>query len=275
MNQLFTIAKLDFLESFRSRWFMGYAAVFLLLIATIFVSGVTESRVFGFSGLTRLLLIFIQACNIILPIFILVTTVRTIAKERDSNVFEYLLSFPVSLAAYYWGKVLGRLLVIWLPLLLSILLALGIGLIRGGEIPWRLLLLYTALLAFSSFTFLGIGFFISVSTKSQELALGVALFVWLLLIALIDIVLIGFLIQKMVPDNVVFALALLNPVQTFRIAAVALFDPVLSVIGPTAHFLLDTFGSTGMIAYALLYLSFIGGLFLSLGYLVFRRRDLL
>ncbi|MDR0769687.1 MAG: ABC transporter permease [Burkholderiales bacterium] len=274
MNQLFTIAKLDFFESFRSRWFAGYTAVFLLLIVAIFLSGVTESRVMGFSGLTRLLLIFIQACNIILPIFILVTTVRTIAKERDSNVFEYLLSFPVSLAAYYWGKVLGRLLVIWLPLLLTIVLALAIGLVRGGEIPWRLLCLYTALLAFSSFTFLGIGFFISVSTKSQELALGIALFVWLLLIALIDIALIGFLIQKMVPDNLVFALALLNPVQAFRLAAIALFDPVLSVIGPTAYFLLDTFGSTGIIAYALLYLGFVGMLFLSLGFLVFRRRDL-
>ncbi|MCL2873181.1 MAG: ABC transporter permease [Betaproteobacteria bacterium] len=275
MKPLFTIAKLDFLESFRSRWFIGYAAVFLLLVVTLFLSGITESRVMGFSGLTRLLLIFIQACNIILPIFILVTTVRTIAKERDNNVFEYLLSFPVSLAAYYWGKVLGRLLVIWVPLLLSLLLALGIGLIRGGEIPWRILALYTALLAFSSLTFLGIGFFISVSTKSQELALGIALFVWLLLIALIDIALIGFLIQKMAPDNLIFALALLNPVQTFRIAAIALFDPVLSVIGPTSYFLLDTFGSTGIIAYALLYLGFIGLLFLSLGYLVFRRRDLL
>ncbi|MDR2174255.1 MAG: ABC transporter permease [Burkholderiales bacterium] len=275
MSQLFTIAKLDFFESFRSRWFIGYAAVFLLLVVAIFLSGVTESRVMGFSGLTRLLLIFIQACNIILPIFILVTTVRTIAKERDSNVFEYLLSFPVPLATYYWGKVLGRLLVIWLPLLLALLLALGIGLAQGSEIPWRLLVLYTALLACSSLTFLGIGFFISVSTKSQELALGMALFIWLLLIALIDIALIGFLIQQMVPDNLIFALALFNPVQTFRIAAIALFDPVLSVIGPTSYFLLDTFGSTGIIAYALSYLCFIGFLFLSLGYLVFRRRDLL
>ncbi|MDR1528874.1 MAG: ABC transporter permease [Burkholderiales bacterium] len=273
--QLLTIAKLDFLESFRSRWFIGYSSVFFLMVIVIFLSGVTESRVMGFSGLTRLLLIFIQACNIVLPIFILVTTVRTIAKERDSNVFEYLLSFPVSLASYYWGKALGRLLVIWLPLLLSMLLALGIGLVRGGEIPWKILMLYTTLLAFSSFTFLGIGFFISVSTKSQELALGIALFVWLSLIAFIDIALIGFLIQQMVPDNLIFSLALLNPVQTFRIAAIALFDPVLSVIGPTAYFLLETFGQAGIIAYTLLYLFFIGLLFLSLGYFVFRRRDLI
>ncbi len=275
MNQIFIIAKLDFFESFRSRWFMGYAAVFLLLVVATFLSGVTESRVMGFSGLTRLLLMFVQACNIILPIFILVTTVRTIAKERDSNVFEYLLAFPVSLSSYYWGKVLGRLLVTWLPLLLSILLALGIGMVRVGEIPWRILILYTALLAFLSFAFLGIGFFISVSTKSQELALGIALFVWLLLIAFIDIALIGLLIQQMVPDNLVFSLALLNPVQTFRIAAIALFDPVLSVIGPTSYFLLDAFGSGRIIAYALSYLGFIGLFFLLLGYLVFRRRDLL
>ncbi|MDR2711125.1 MAG: hypothetical protein LBB65_07385 [Burkholderiales bacterium] len=63
--------------------------------------------------------------------------------------------------------------------------------------------------------------------------------------------------------------------QTFRVAAIALFDPVLSVIDPTSFFLLDTFGSTGIIVYTLLYLCFVGLLFLLIGYLVFRRRDLL
>ena len=55
------IAKQDITGSLRSRWFIGYSLVFIFLVVLIFVSGVTESRVMGFTGLTRMLLVFIQA----------------------------------------------------------------------------------------------------------------------------------------------------------------------------------------------------------------------
>ncbi|MDR0588657.1 MAG: hypothetical protein LBG61_06795, partial [Burkholderiales bacterium] len=70
MKPLLAIIKLDILESFRSKWFIAYSLLFVLLVSGIFMSGVTDSRVLGFTGLTRLLLVFIQSCNIILPIFI-------------------------------------------------------------------------------------------------------------------------------------------------------------------------------------------------------------
>ena len=60
MNNLLLIAKLDVAESLRSRWFLIYMLVFMGLIVTFIFSGVTDSRVLGFSGLTRLLLLFIQ-----------------------------------------------------------------------------------------------------------------------------------------------------------------------------------------------------------------------
>ena len=98
MRNLLLIAKLDVAESLRSRWFLIYMLVFMGLIVTFIFSGVTDSRVLGFSGLTRLLLLFIQICIIIVPIFILISTVRSISADRDTNLLEYMLSFPVSLA---------------------------------------------------------------------------------------------------------------------------------------------------------------------------------
>ena len=85
----------------------------------------------------------------------------------------------------------------------------------------------------------------------------------------------GFLIKLQVPENIIYAAALLNPVQVFKIAALSLFDPVLAVLGPASYFILDLFGNTLLIVTALLYLTGAGLLFLYLGYRRFTRRDLL
>lgn len=275
MRNMMLIAKQDITGSLRSRWFIGYSLVFIFLVVLIFVSGVTESRVMGFTGLTRMLLVFIQACNIIMPVFVLVTTVRSITGDRESNVLEYMLSFPVSLFSYYFGKLIGRFIIIFLPLLLALILSLIIGVLKTHQVPVDLFVLYIGLLAFNSFAFLGIGFFISSVIKSMEFALGISLFVWLFLIAFIDAALIGLMIKQLVPETVVYIAALLNPVQVFRIGAISLFDPVLSVIGPASFFILDTVGRAGYTIYALIYPLILGFLFAFAGYFVFKKNDIL
>ncbi len=275
MRNMMLIAKQDITGSLRSRWFIGYSLVFIFLVVLIFVSGVTESRVMGFTGLTRMLLVFIQACNIIMPVFVLVTTVRSITGDRESNVLEYMLSFPVSLFSYYFGKLIGRFIIIFLPLLLALILSLIIGVLKTHQVPVDLFVLYIGLLAFNSFAFLGIGFFISSVIKSMEFALGISLFVWLFLIAFIDAALIGLMIKQLVPETVVYMAALLNPVQVFRIGAISLFDPVLSVIGPASFFILDTVGRAGYTIYALIYPLILGFLFAFAGYFVFKKNDIL
>ena len=274
MKDMLLVLRLDLLGSIRSRWFMGYAAIFMVMTAMIFMSGVTEGRVMGFTGLTRGLLVFIQACNIIMPVFVLVTTVRTISGDRESNVLEYLLSFPVSLSSYYFGKFLGRFIVVSAPLILSMLLALLIGVVKGADIPTGLFLLYTGLLVCNALAFLGLGFSISSIVRSQEMAVGLAFLVWLFLIAFIDIALIGFMIKNMIPENVIFVTALLNPVQVFRIGAICLFDPVLSVTGPASYFILDTLGRSGCVFYALVYPVLLGIIFALVGYAFFKKSDL-
>ena len=101
MKELWLTAKLDIVESLRARWFLIYCLIFGGLVALLFVFGLTESRVLGFIGLSRLLVTFIQLTMAILPIFVLITTVRSVAGDREAGVFEYLLSLPVGLADSY------------------------------------------------------------------------------------------------------------------------------------------------------------------------------
>ncbi|SFV63575.1 Nitrous oxide reductase maturation transmembrane protein NosY [hydrothermal vent metagenome] len=275
MKNLFLVAYLDVKESLRSKWFYVYSVVFGGLMALFFISGVSDSVVMGFTGLSRMLLIFIQVTIIILPIFILITTVKSISGDRESNVLEYMLSFPVSLKDYYWGKMLGRFLTVFMPVFLALLLGVVFGLLKGGALPWKMVFLYSAFLFSLSFVFLGLAFFLSTLVKSTDIALGGSFVVWIVMLAFIDIGLIGLMLQNRMNDGLIVFLAMLNPIEVFRIGAISLFDPELTVIGPVAYYILDTLGSTWLIIYAIFYPIVIGALLSYFGYIAFRKKDLL
>ncbi len=275
MTNLLLIAYLDIKESLRSKWFYVYAVVFGGLMALFFITGVSDAVVMGFTGLSRMLLIFIQVTIIILPIFILITTVKSISGDRESNVLEYMLSFPVSLKEYYWGKMLGRFATVFLPVFFALILGVIFGMVKGGDLPWNMIFLYSALLFSLCFVFLGLAFFLSSIVKSTDIALGSSFVVWITLLAFIDIALIGLMLQNRINDDLIITLAMLNPIEVFRIGAITLFDPELTVIGPVAYYLLDSLGSSLLILYAVIYPIVLGGLFAWFGYIAFKRKDLL
>jgi len=69
-------------------------------------------------------------------------------------------------------------------------------------------------------------------------------------------------------------LALANPLQVFRTAALALFGPQLIVLGPSAYVILDLFGTAGYKVFALVYPALLGVISATVGYVIFRRGDL-
>ena len=274
MKNLLLIAYLDLKESIRANWFIIYSLVFGGLIALFFIAGITESQVMGFSGLSRLLLMYIQVTIIILPIFILITTVRSISGDRDSHILEYMLSFPISLNQYYWGKVLGRFVTVFLPVFMAMAFAIIYGVFQGAEVPWSIFFLYTGLLFAMSSSFLGIAFFVSSIVKSSEMALGISFFVWIFLLAFIDIALISLMLQNRMSEGLIISIAFLNPMEVFRVAAISLFDPELTVMGPVAFYILDTVNQGVFILLSILYPVLLGILFAFLGYKVFTKKDL-
>lgn len=274
MKHLWLTAFADITESLRARWFLVYTTVFGGLVVLLFVFGLTESRIMGFTGLSRLLLTYIQLTMAILPIFVLITTVRSVAGDREAGVFEYLLSLPISLGAWYWGKLIGRFCVVFLPVFLAMLGAVVWTLIKGTAVPWDLFVYYTGLLMTMAWCFLGIGILISTIARSADVAQGAAFIVWLTLLLFLDLILLGIMIRENLPPDTVVAIALANPMQVFRTASMMLFDPQLVLLGPSAYVILDIFGQTGYIAYAMLYPVLIGIGCATLGYFLFRRSDL-
>jgi len=253
MKHLWLTAFADIIESLRARWFMVYSIVFGGIVVILFAFGLSESRIMGFTGLSRLLVTYIQLSMAILPIFVLITTVRSVAGDREAGIFEYMLSLPVSLSAWFWGRFFGRFFVVFLPVFIAMVAAVGWGVAKGAEIPWGLFIFYTGLLMSLAWCFLGIGMLISTMARSSDVAQGAAFLVWLLLLLFLDLILLGIMIQERLPPETAVAIALSNPMQVFRTATMMLFDPQLVLLGPTAYVILDNFSQAGYIAYAVIY----------------------
>ncbi len=274
MKHLMLTAMADINESLRSRWFLIYTMIFGGIVVALFLTGLTESRVMGFTGLSRALVTYLQITMAILPVFVLLTTVRSVAGDREAGIFEYLLSLPVGLASWYWGKIIGRFTVVFLPVFLAMMLAVSWAALKGADIPWGQVLFYTCLLLVLAWCFLGIGMLISSVAKSADVAQGVAFLIWLVLLLFLDLILLGIMINNGSAAETVVAIALVNPLQVFRTGAMMLFDPQLVLLGPSAWVILDNFGHSGYLVWAIVYPLFLGTICAWVGYVVFKRGDL-
>jgi len=185
-----------------------------------------------------------------------------------------MLSFPISLKEYYWGKVIGRFVTVYLPVVFAMIIAIVYGAFKGAEIPWAIFFLYTGLLFALSSAFLGIAFFISSFVKSSEVALGIAFFIWIFLLAFIDIALIALMMQQRFNEELIIGIALMNPMEIFRVAAISLFDPELTVIGPVAFYILDRISQGWFVFLSIVYPILMGLLFAFLGFRIFTKKDL-
>ena len=274
MKHLMLTAMADINESLRSRWFLIYTLIFGGIVVALFITGLTESRVMGFTGLSRTLVTYLQITMAILPVFVLLTTVRSVAGDREAGIFEYLLSLPVGLASWYWGKILGRFVVVFLPVVLAMMLAVVWAAVKGADIPWGQVIFYTLMLLVLAWCFLGIGMLISSLARSADVAQGAAFIIWLVLLLFLDLILLGIMIQNGSTSETVVLIALLNPLQVFRTGAMMLFDPQLVLLGPSAWVILDTFGHTGYLIYSIIYPLVLGTLCAWLGYFFFKKGDL-
>ena len=105
--------------------------------------------------------------------------------------------------------------------------------------------------------------------------LGLAvLLIWLGLLLFLDLILLGMMIREQLPLELIVGIAVANPLQSFRTAAILLFDPQMLVLGPAAYVILDGLGRTGYLVFAIVYPVVLGTVCAGIGYHLFRRGDL-
>lgn len=251
-RQVAVVAKLDLAEVLRSRWLLFCLVVHGILAAMFVLVGMRESGVVGFTGMGRALVSWSHALLFLLPLLALSATGQVVNAARDDGSLELLLSNPVGRSAYFVGTTLVRTVALVAPLLVAMPLVAVFGAEAfGQDVPWaflgRGLAVSTALLL----CFVAIGLCLSTLVRNQAKALMLTILVWAAAVAFIDFGLVGLMLQWELPPSAVFSLAILNPVQSARLALLSSAQPELSTFGPVGFFLANKVGGDGLLALGL------------------------
>lgn len=242
-ENIFILAQKELRDARHNRWFLLYALAFAALSMALAWLALTGAGSYGLAGFGRTSASMINLILLIVPLMGLTLGAQGLAGEREHGTLLYLLAQPINQAELLIGKFAG--------LCLALLAALGLGfgltalLIAanggGNQIGVYLSLLgLSCLLAVAS---LSIGLLISSLTPRGSTAVGLALFFWLLLVFFGDLGVMGTALVLQLDVDQLFALALVNPLQLFKIAAVYSLRQNLEVLGPAGIYALRTYGS--------------------------------
>ena len=243
LENIFILAQKELRDARRNRWFILYALAFAglsLLLAWMALSGAGN---YGLAGFGRTSAALINLVLLIVPLMGLTLGALSLASERENGTLLYLLAQPINQRELLLGKFIG------LSLALMAALGLGFGLaalliaMRGGgteATTYAVLLGLACLLAIVS---LSLGFLLSAVVQRSTTAVGMALFLWLLLVFFGDLGIMGTALVMQLKVNQLLTVALINPLQLFKIAAVLDIRQNLEVLGPAGIYAMRTYGN--------------------------------
>lgn len=241
-NVLILIQK-ELRDALRNRWFLLYAVAFAALSLALAWFSVSGAGSYGVAGFGRTTAGLINLILLIVPLMGLTLGALSLAGEREKGTLVYLLAQPISGAELLLGKFIGLALSLTAALLIGFgltgaLMAFSTG---GGDfMVYLTLLALSVLLAVAS---LSLGFLISAAVRRAATAVGLALFLWLVLVYFGDLGLMGTAVVLQMDVQQLLGLALVNPLQVFKIAAVLDLRDNLEVLGPAGIYAFRTYGA--------------------------------
>lgn len=228
-------------EALRNRWFLGIALGFGALALLVAVLGLAASGRLGLAGFGRTSAGLVNLVMLVVPLMGLVSGALALAGEGERGTLALWLSQPVSRTQFFLGKALGLGIALAGALLAGLGMA-GVLLALGGSTGGGGFLALLGLALLLGEASLAIGLLVSSLARRSGIAVGVALLLWLVGVLLGDLGLMGSaLIARMSPP-LFLSLALLNPLQDFRLGAVVALGSHLEMLGPAGLYAADRLG---------------------------------
>lgn len=236
------IMRKELRDAMHNRWFIVFTIAFAglaLALSALMQPGGTQLRMMSYSrtsaSLINLVLLFV-------PLISLTLGSANLTGDRETGALVYLLAQPVSRVEVLLGKYFGMAGALLATLTLGFGVA-GVALSLQGSIQDAGSYLFTVILAYLlALAMLSLGFLMSTIAKKTTAALGGALFLWLLLVFIGDLGIMGTAISTQMPIQMVFFIAVLNPLQMFKIASILTIQANLEVLGPAGLYATDQFG---------------------------------
>jgi Cu-processing system permease protein len=266
------VASRELRDALGSRWFLLYTASFVVLAVALSFVSLAGTGTYGYAGFGRTAAGLLNLIMLIVPLMGLTMGAGAIAGERERGTLVYLLAQPISRAELLLGKFTGLSLALVASLALgfgtsALLLAWRAG--GAGAAAFGAMVAYTAILGLAM---LAVGLLLSALARKSGVAVGMAIFLWLTLVFLSDLGLMaGTLVFKLRVEEL-FALAVANPLQAFKMAVMRHLHTSLDVLGPAGLYAAQTYGASLFWILGGILLAWVGAP-LALALVVFARRS--
>ncbi len=268
------LTRKEMLDARRNRWFLLYTIIFAGLSLGLSWMGLSGLGRYGLSGFGRTTASLINLILLIVPLMGLTLGASSLAGERERGTLLYMLAQPVSRLEVLLGKYLG----VGLSLLGALALGFGLSSIMiawyGGNQHVGQFLGLLGLTFLLGLVSLGLGMLISSTLRKADTAIGVSLFVWLILVFLGDLGIMGAAMATQMNIDHLFLLSLLNPVQIFKLATILILQGNLEILGPVGSYAVRNYGAMLMPLLVGIMVAWIPATFL-LAYHFFRKRGAL
>jgi Cu-processing system permease protein len=267
-----TLAQRELSDALRNRWFVAYAVAFVVLSVALAMLVVSSAGYGGVSGFGRTSAALINLVLFLAPLMGLTLGAQALSSEREQGTMSYLLAQPVSPFEMFVAKFIGLAIAIGAAIVTGFALAtltmtfMDSGGDAGAFLPLTGL---TVLLAWSS---LAIGYLISSFSRRTMSALGIAVVVWLVLVLVGDLGLMGTAVILKLSPETLLATTLVNPLESYRIAAVDMLRDSMELLGPAGMVAQDTFGGWSIVVLTGILVAWLVGP-LAFAYVTMRREE--
>lgn len=236
------IALQEFKLNRRNKWVASFAGIFAILTFFISYFGMVTSGYSGFQDFARTSTSLINLSGFLIPLFSLLLGVFSFISNKE--YLELMVAQPISRHQVIIGKYLGLLLTLFGATAIGftipgILVSLSIGV--DGALSYVMVILFSI---FLGIIFIGCAILISQISNRQQIALGIAIGLWIFFEVVYGLIILGstlYLAPSILKPTLIFGL-LGNPIDIFRVLCLLLVGGP-EFFGPAGATLLKLTGS--------------------------------
>lgn len=242
LTPVLALAQREITDALRNRWFIAYAGAFVALTVALAIMMISSAGYGGVSGFGRTSAALINLVLFLAPLMGLSLGAQALSTEREQGTMTYLLAQPISTLELFLAKFVGLALAIAAAIVTGFALSTLLISYLDSTQDVGVFVALTGLTILLAWVSLSIGYLISSVSRRTTSALGVAIVVWLGLVLIGNLGLMGTAVILDLSPDTLLATTLLNPLESYRIAAVQLLRDSLELLGPAGLVAQHRFG---------------------------------
>ena len=246
LYNVFLIVQKEAKDSLSNKWFVIYTLSLTVLAVLLVYLGYSKGSLIGYRGYGKTAASLINLILFFIPLIALVTGSISISGEREGKTLPYLLSHPVNKIEIIIGKYLGILISITLAIFLSFGLAGLLIYIKGTNESSVNYILTTFLSVLLAASLLSLGFLISTFNSRVSKSISIGILVWFIFLIVGDLGIIGASTAMNLGVKEMFYLAIINPLEAYKIASILTLTPRFEILGPAGVYALNSLGKTNL-----------------------------